>query len=154
MGLDFMGLPGPSIPRRGLWSTRATTITILLSWVFLNSLIVVGFSIKKMGAVAISGADIASFVIVNVGMLVYTVYAASNTRAIIREKYKIKQGCCGDWEDSLLSAFCMPCSIAQMGRHTVAYDEHKALCCSDTGLEEGVDADITGHTHVGSYRIW
>ena len=134
MGLDFMGLPGPSIPRRGLWSTRATTI--------------------KMGAVAISGADIASFVIVNVGMLVYTVYAASNTRAIIREKYKIKQGCCGDWEDSLLSAFCMPCSIAQMGRHTVAYDEHKALCCSDTGLEEGVDADITGHTHVGSYRIW
>ena len=91
---------------------------------------------------------------VNVGMFVYIVYAASNTRAIIREKYMIRESCCGDMEDIVFTAVCMPCSISQMGRHTVSYEEHTGLCCSDTGLEDGIEADITARHHVGSYRIW
>jgi Cys-rich protein (TIGR01571 family) len=154
MGLDFMGLPGSDIPRTGIWSTQAMTTKLLLFWVFLNALIFFGFYIKDVGGVPVSGADIASFAMVNVGMFVYMVYAASNTRAIIREKYKINHHHRGDLEDIVYTAACMPCSVAQMGRHTISYDEHRGLCCSDTGLEEGIEADITARPHIGSYRLW
>jgi Cys-rich protein (TIGR01571 family) len=154
MGLDFMGLPGSDIPRTGIWSTKGMTAALVLFWILLNALIFTGYYIKDKGGVPISGADVASFVMVNVGMSIYVVYAASNTRAIIREKYKISQKHCGDMEDIVTVATCMPCSIAQMGRHTINYEEHTAFWCSDTGLEEGIEADITARPHMGSYRIW
>lgn len=154
MGVDFMGLPSGDIPRTGVWSTSGMTNLIMVFWGMLNTLIFIGLGIKLTHVVPISGADIASFVLVNVGMFVYLVYATSNTRTFIRGKYWIREQSRSDLNDIVLSAACMPCVISQMGRHTVSYDEHKGVCCTDTGLQPGVEVDITARHHHGSYRLW
>ncbi len=154
MGADFMGLPARDIPRKGMGSTMGQTTTISAFWIMLNTLILYGVYYKLKQEVPISGADIAAFLLVNAGMFVYIVYAASNTRLLIRNKYRIDDVVCGDLEDIVCSALCMPCVVSQMGRHTVSYEDHKGVCCSDTGLEPGVEGDITARRHVGSYRVW
>lgn len=154
MGLDYTGLPAQDIPRKGLWSTTGMTRTIFVCWTMLNALIAIGLLYKLTRGISISVGDVAAFSLVNLGMYVYTVYAASNTRSMIREKYIIPARVGSDFEDPVVTAACLPCVISQMGRHTVSYEEHKGVCCSDTGLEPGVEGDITARTHVGSYRIW
>lgn len=154
MGVDYMGLPAPDIPRNGLWSTTGMTTTILVCWTMLNTVIIAGLHYKFTRGISVSVGDIAAFSLVNLAMYIYIVYAAANTRWLIREKYSIKASFCGDIEDTMVTAACMPCAISQMGRHTVSYERHKGICCSDTGLEPGVEGDITTRKHVGSYRIW
>lgn len=154
LGIDFMGYPSPDVPRTGVWSAAGMTTTITVFWALLNTFILLGLHYKVTRVIPISGADIASFALVNVGMYVYLVYATSNTRTYIREKYKIHEASCRDLGDILGSATCTPCVISQMGRHTASYEDHKGVCCTDTGLEPGVEVDFTSRHHRGSYRLW
>lgn len=154
MDLDFTGLPSRDIPKTGVWSTSGMTTTIMVFWVLLNTFIFAGLYYKLTKVVPVSGADIASFVLVNVGMFAYMVYATSNTRTILRERSMIRENCCKDLNDIMYASMCMPCVISQMGRHTVSYEEHKGIFCTDTGLEPGVNVDFAARDHHGSYRIW
>eukprot|EP00934_Nitzschia_sp_Nitz4_P006189 Nitzschia sp. Nitz4//scaffold81_size91200//22870//24707//NITZ4_004980-RA/size91200-snap-gene-0.29-mRNA-1//-1//CDS//3329558692//6179//frame0 len=155
MGLDFTGQPPEGfLPRHGLWSTRGTIACIVGFWIALNVIVFLGFRVKYTEGVPISGGDVASIVLINGGMFAYVVYAVSNARSHIRNKYLIREKGCRDLEDILLAGAAMPCTLAQMGRHTAQYDDYEAVCCNDTGLPEGVESDITSRTHTGSYRLW
>ena len=154
MGVDYMGLPAHDIPRNGLWSTTGMTTIILVCWITLNALIIMGLSFKLKGGIPVSIGDVVAFSLVNLCMYVYLVFAAATTRSVVREKYRIRASYGGEFEDLWVTGACLPCVISQMGRHTVSYEEHKGLCCSDTGLEPGVESDLTTRKHVGSYRIW
>ena len=43
-----------------------------------------------------------------------------------------------DLEDLGCATMCLPCTVAQMSRHTANYDAYEAVCCSKTGLPDGV----------------
>jgi hypothetical protein len=155
MGIDYMGLPAKAVPAEGPYSTRGVAFMFLGLWLTLNLIFAVVFWIKKKTGTQISLADIFACVIVNLCMYLYVVYATTNTRVVLRQRYRIKEFCCrNEVEDAFCAAACMPCVVSQMGRHTVSYIEHRGVCCSDTGLEPGVRADITARSHQGSYRIW
>ena len=155
MGTDYVGLPPKVVLDKGLYSTRGMALMIFGLWLSLNIFFVCAFFIKKNTATPISKADIVSCVGVNLGMYIYVVYATANARAVLRRRYQIKEFCCGDdVEDVVCAVACMPCVVSQMGRHTVSYIEHRGVCCSETGLEPGVMAELTARSHQGSYRVW
>ena len=155
MGTDYVGLPPKNGLEKGSYSTRGMALMIFGLWLLLNAIFVVAFLIKKNTETPISMADIFSCVGVNVGMYVYVAYATANARAVLRRRYQIKEFCCSDdVEDMVCAVACMPCVVSQMGRHTVSYIEHRGVCCSETGLEPGVMAELTARSHQGSYRVW
>jgi Cys-rich protein (TIGR01571 family) len=72
--------------------------------------------------------------------IVYTVFflfVATLTRAYIRRKYNIPNGCCGPCDDFCCSFWCGTCSVCQMARHTADYATYPAACCTETGLLNG-----------------
>lgn len=155
VGHDFMGLPGKVVPDDGPYSTRGIMLMILGFWSMLNLIIAGAFIIKKSTGTVISKADIFTLVFVNLAMYLYLVWTTAKTRAFLRARYRINGFCCPEEiEDYTCAAACMPCVVSQMGRHTVSYIEHRGVCCSDTGLEPGVKADINARSHNGSYRLW
>ncbi|KAG7352040.1 PLAC8 family domain containing protein [Nitzschia inconspicua] len=138
LGLDVMGRQAsPDTPKEGIWSTRGMMISVLVFWACLNTMIISGFEYKLHNYVSPSPADIISLVLVNGGLIFFAVNATVNTRAFLREKYRI-----GDDEkksrarDIVSAIFCMPLSIAQMGRHTTSYTDYQGACCNDTGLAQ------------------
>jgi hypothetical protein len=52
---------------------------------------------------------------------------------------------------------CLPCSVAQMARHTANYHTYEAVCCSKTGLPDGIKVEkdlsssLTTTGHNGSF---
>ena len=38
------------------------------------------------------------------------------------------------WEDICCALWCQLCSVSQMARHTVDYEEKSAVCCNSTGV--------------------
>ena len=86
--------------------------------------------------------DYIALVLVNVGMLAFSIFAVGKTRAGIRARYHIPPSlACGNGsaEDYLCATFCMPCTICQMGRHSADFDRYRAVCCSGTGLPAKID---------------
>ena len=157
MGLDFTGRPNTEVPRKGMWSTWGMAFTIIGFWSVLNTLVYSAIRFKNIERIPTSSADFASLAIINLGMVLYVVYAAYNTRLTIRERYSIEErNFVGDTvvDDIITSAACLPCSVAQMGRHTISYEKHEGHWCSDTGLAPGVESDLTSRKQAGSYRIW
>jgi len=75
------------------------------------------------------------------GWNAYIVYLITKTRNVIREKYNIPEGCCG--EDFLTGCFYC-CTIGQMARQTGDYPNYGSSCCSFTGLnrEDKVDQKL------------
>jgi Cys-rich protein (TIGR01571 family) len=138
MGFDFMGRPADDIPKRGIWSTRGMIVTIVSFWLFLNVVVLVGMNAKRLNGVDVSSADLTALVMVNLAMLCYLVYTTMATRGSIREKYLIRENRFCDMEDGIHAAFCLPCTICQMGRHTASYEDHDGVCCNDTGLPKSV----------------
>ena len=91
------------------------------------------------------GADYYGPIIVfNLVFLFYLQKLVKNTREAIRFKYKIPETTCIGCEDFVCSAFCMPCTICQMGRHTADFDNIEGTCCSKTGLPEQVQLASNG----------
>lgn len=143
LGLDVLGRQtSPDTPKEGLWSTRGMMITVLVFWVFLNTLIISGLEYKLHAFVRLSPADITSLVLVNGGLIFFAVKATLNTRKFLREKYRIEEDKKQIQARDIASAvFCMPLSIAQMGRHTTSYADYEGACCSDTGLAQPQPSD-------------
>lgn len=155
MGLDFTGHPNTEVPRKGVWSTWGMAFMILGFWGTLNAMVIMAIRVKNLEHFPISGPDFLSLILINGGMMVYMVYASANTRATIRSRYSIDQDeKYRGQEDLIMSAAFLPCTIAQMGRHTISYDKYEARWCSETGLAPGVEADITSRKQTGSYRVW
>ena len=135
--LDVLGKPGLMVPKEGPWSAFGMINLILSFWIFLNTVILFGIGIKLLTHAGISGADLVSLVLVNLIMLCYTVYAVTNTRRSVREKYQIVESHrFPDVEDFLCATCCMPCTIGQMGRQSATYDEYEAACCTANGLRK------------------
>lgn len=93
---------------------------------------------KWMRAMDITIPDITAFALVNVCMYAFTVFVAQSTRSSIREKFMIREERCYDLEDVMCASTCLPCTVAQMARHTANYDDYEAVCCSKSGLPDGV----------------
>eukprot|EP00977_Amphora_coffeiformis_P018407 scaffold6456_cov147-Amphora_coffeaeformis.AAC.4 len=86
----------------------------------------------------ITAADYSAFALVNVFMYGFAVFVAQSTRSTIREKFMIREERCYDLEDIMCASTCLPCTVAQMSRHTANYDDYEAVCCSRSGLPDGV----------------
>ena len=137
VGLDITGKESSiNIPHHGLWSPRGMALSMLFVWVGLNAIIISGFEFKLHSYVSLSAGDILSIILVNASLLAFTIYATVNTRRYLMERYQIPVGRFGSHTETLLSAMLFPLSIAQMGRHTVAYDNHEGVCCHATGIIE------------------
>lgn len=67
------------------------------------------------------------------GMLIFILYAGTKTRTLIRKKYAIPQGCCGD---CCCMFWCLCCSIAQMSSHTADYRKQPMDYGAENGLKE------------------
>ena len=90
----------------------------------------------------------------------YTLYMLIKLRATLRHVYSIpeesclcwyrlgllsnnpRQGICGDswgvpvgWEDICCAFWCTLCVAGQMARHTVDYNERRAVCCNSVGVD-------------------
>lgn len=136
LGLDFMGKKTVNgTPRQDDWKGHGIMVSIIIFWIVMNCAIISGFEVKLHNYVHLSTADIASLVLVNGSMIVFVVYAAMNTRHQLREDYNIGSESPRDRAvDFASTVFCLPLSIAQMGRHTAKYDEHSGVCCNETGI--------------------
>jgi Cys-rich protein (TIGR01571 family) len=143
--LDVLGRRvAPGTPQTGIYSTRGTMILVLVLWVFLNTVIISGFELKLHNYVSPSPPDIISLVLVNGFMIFFTIYATINTRTYIREKYHIEEDKKQSrFRDIMSAIFCLPLTIAQMGRHTAPYEEHMGACCNDTGVGLSRNTDGT-----------
>jgi Cys-rich protein (TIGR01571 family) len=133
--LDFLGRPrlGPD----GL-SNRALMVSIIAFWTVSNLLLFIACNLKWSRGLELSNADIAAFSLINTCMLGFLIFVTQATRSSIREKFMIREERCLDLEDICCAVWCLPCTVCHMARHTADYDEYEAVCCSKTGLPDGV----------------
>jgi len=136
---DFLGRP-----RSKDASPFAVMTSIVIMWGTLNIAIFAAYNFKWSQGMELSIADMCALVFVNVAMWAFSIYATTATRASIREKYMIQEHRCYDLEDFFCATFVMPCTICQMARHTADYTRHEAVCCTETGLEDGAPLPNTG----------
>jgi Cys-rich protein (TIGR01571 family) len=141
VGFDFLGRPitkgGPSSISDHL-ANRTMMFIIISSWLLINLGIYTGYNWKWSRGLDLSVADISAILLVNVTMYGFVVFVTQSTRSSLREKFLIREQRCHDLEDIVLSTTCLPCTVGQMVRHTANYDDYEAVCCSKTGLPDGV----------------
>ena len=125
------------------------------SWAALNIGLIYAANYKWMRAMDITASDLTAFALVNVSMYGFAVFVAQSTRSSIREKFMIREERCYDLEDVMCASTCLPCTVAQMARHTANYEEIEetqgicctGTCCSSTGLpEQGGSSNGQGET--------
>lgn len=133
--LDFLGRPNLF---QGTATNRAMMVTIILFWVMINAMLFLGYNIKWGQGLELTIADWSSLAVINGAYICFIVFVTQSTRSSLRDKYLIREQLCSDLEDLCCATCCLPCSISQMSRHTGNYDEYEAVCCSRTGLPDGV----------------
>jgi Cys-rich protein (TIGR01571 family) len=133
--LDFLGRPNLFY---GAAPNRAMMVTIILFWIVINAMLLVGYNIKWSQNMDLTLADWTSLAVINGAYLCFIVFVTQSTRSSLRDKYLIREQACSDLEDLCCATCCLPCSISQMSRHTGNYDEYEAVCCSRTGLPDGI----------------
>jgi Cys-rich protein (TIGR01571 family) len=74
--------------------------------------------------------------VLNLSFLVWSLIALTATRMHVREKYGIQGGL---FQDCCCAFWCQCCAIAQLHRETGDYEKHHPVCCSVTGLPDGVE---------------
>lgn len=131
LNYDFLGRPSPV---KRTMTAYCTMWSIVIFAILMNSLIYAAYCYKWSFNMPLSYADIAASVLLNACLVAFTISATSAARATLRDKYMIREHRFFDLEDCCCATFCMPCTICQMGRHTVNYDEVDAVCCSANGL--------------------
>ena len=83
--------------------------------------------------------------VADLGVLSCFYVLMARTRRSIRDAYEIPESFdadCLGWEDQLLSVFCTPCTVSQMGRHTADYNTYRASCWSETGLPDHISEQV------------
>ena len=133
--LDFLGRPNLFY---GAAPNRAMMVTIIMFWIVINAMLCLGYYIKWSQAMELTIADWTALAVINGAYLCFIVFVTQSTRSSLRDKYLIREHLCSDLEDLCCATCCLPCSISQMSRHTGNYDEYEAVCCSRTGLPDGV----------------
>ncbi len=81
-----------------------------------------------------------------VSMLIY--YLIVITRAYVRRRDRIPEGCCVGCEDCCVSILFPLCTISQLMRHTGNYRVYRGVWCSTTGLPDGVVSQNSDDSHV------
>ena len=116
---------------------RLKTVGVLsIGFLLFNVLLVVTvLSAVPLAVKVLAGVVLAAF---NVPIFLSFIHLLIQTRKLVREAYGIPEGRCEGLDDILVSVWCPPCSLAQMGRHTGEYETYRALCCSETGLPNHV----------------
>lgn len=133
--LDFLGRPKfGELP----YTNRFVMLLVIASWVGMNVSLFAACNLKWSRGLELSVADECAFVLVNVAMFGFVVFVTQSTRSSVREKFMIRERCCYDLEDVCCAALCLPCTVGQMQRHTANYDDYEAVCCSKSGLPNGV----------------
>ena len=79
---------------------------------------------------------------VSVFYYLFIIIVAIRTRALVRQKYKIRPQYCGECEDFCCVVCCYACTVCQIARHTVDYEQHEATCCTATGLPKDDDYSV------------
>ena len=142
--LDFLGRPKyPGTEQR--YSNRFMMLLVTLTWLSLNLLLLYAANYKWMRAIEFTASDWTAFAIVNVFMYAFIVFVVQSTRSSIREKFMIQEERCYDLEDVMCASTCLPCTVAQMARHSANYNDYEAVCCSKSGLPDGVKVNHTVH---------
>jgi hypothetical protein len=83
-------------------------------------------------------ADGCAFALVNVMMFGFVGFVTQSTWSSVREKFMIRERRCYDVEGVCCATFCLHCTVDQMSQHTANSDDYEAVCCSKTGLPNGV----------------
>ncbi|GAX13635.1 hypothetical protein FisN_14Lh354 [Fistulifera solaris] len=133
--LDFLGRPNLFY---GAAPNRAMMVTIILFWIVINAMLLLGYNIKWSQNMDLTIADWTSLAVINGAYMCFIVFVTQSTRSSLRDKYLIREQACSDLEDLCCATCCLPCSISQMSRHTGNYNEYEAVCCSRTGLPDGI----------------
>jgi Cys-rich protein (TIGR01571 family) len=135
INLDFLGRERFGSEAR---SNRFMMVTVIAFWIATNIALFAACNWKWSRGMELSFADGAAICLINLSMYAFTVFVTQATRSSLREKFMIREERCFDLEDLVCSAACLPCTICQMARHTANYDDYEAVCCSKTGLPDGV----------------
>jgi Cys-rich protein (TIGR01571 family) len=141
LGFDFLGraiLKNGASSNPDQLSNRTMMYIITASWLLINLGIYTGYNGKWSRGLDLTVADLSAIVLVNVAMYGFVVFVTQSTRGSLREKFLIREQRCHDLEDVVLATTCLPCTVGQMSRHTANYDDYEAVCCSKTGLPDGV----------------
>jgi Cys-rich protein (TIGR01571 family) len=135
VNLDFLGRP-----RSGdsALTTRTMMLMVVGFWISINMGLFFGYNIKWSRGIELTIADWAAFALINGAYIGFIVFVTQSTRSSLREKFLIREQCCYDLEDLFCASCCMPCTVSQMSRHTANYDDYEAVCCSKSGLPDGV----------------
>jgi hypothetical protein len=75
-------------------------------------------------------------------MFGYFVYLTAKVRRLVRQEYNIEENDCLGYHDEILSFFCTPLVVAQMGRHTADYDTYVGAYCTKTGLSDHIEVKL------------
>jgi Cys-rich protein (TIGR01571 family) len=135
ISLDFLGRPSfGDLPT----TNRFMMLTVIMFWAMTNVGLFAACNLKWSRGLELSVADVCAFALVNVAMFCFIVFVTQSTRSSLREKFMIREERCFDLEDICCAAVCLPCTVGQMARHTANYDDYEAVCCSKTGLPNGV----------------
>jgi Cys-rich protein (TIGR01571 family) len=155
LGFDFLGRgiqkDGYSSNPEHL-SNRAMMLIITASWLLINLGIYSGYNWKWSRGLDLTVADTSAVILVNVAMYGFVVFVTQSTRSSLREKFLIREQRCHDLEDIVLATTCLPCTVGQMSRHTANYDDYEAVCCSKTGLPDGVRVNQS-RKEEGDYMV-
>ena len=108
----------------------------------MNTIIYLAFNYKWARRLPLTIPDYIAVSVLNLVGVVYTLSAVSATRAAARERYLIREYRFYDLEDNCCATFCMPCTICQLHRHTVPYDQLEAHVCTKTGLPANTRLDF------------
>jgi Cys-rich protein (TIGR01571 family) len=133
---DFIGRPKDSVG--GSLSNRSMMLIVVCFWLLMNVGLFAGYDAKWSQDLELSIADLIALLLVNGAMFGFIVFVTQSARSSIREKFMIRENCCYDLEDLCCATFCLPCTISQMARHTANYNDYEAVCCSKSGLPDGV----------------
>jgi hypothetical protein len=113
-------------------------LTVIVSWLGMNFCLYAGYNWKWSRGLDLSMADLGALVLVNIVYFGFIIFVTQSTRSSLREKFMIQEQRCYDLEDICMASLCLPLTVGQMSRHTANFDDYEAVCCSKTGLPNGV----------------
>jgi len=143
--LNWCGQSGNKVDA---YAVQNNMLAMVVFWVVLN-VIAIHYMLVQWVRGWFDYSDATPIIAINVFIYLLTVIVVTNTRKQVREKCEISDDCPG--EDFCKTITCMPCTIAQMGRHTADYDSFPGYCCSKTGLPENVSIIAPSNARVSTY---
>ena len=148
--LDFLGRP--RFGDEGI-SNRVMMLVVVVFWAATNVGIFAACNLKWFNGMELSMADASAILLINVAMFGFVVFVTQSTRSSLREKFMIREERCFDLEDLCCATMCLSCTVCQMARHTANYDDYEAVCCSKTGLPDGVRVNQTSGKESDGYVV-